>query len=276
MFKMPTPFLLYGQSLPSQCPVSQDMWKKWERQQSVKKSSSTTKGPNGESVKGANKAGKVYPAVPSTPKTDFFSGRLRIAALEAGFSSFKTEIASMFASLMGRFTACHPPNSNTDESRLEGGVAYSGVFPSRGPADPPASQRYLTAREVSTGTYPSVLTGQRGQPADGARQPLIVDDMALTGQSSHLAIISLGCHPWGYPPWKWRWGRLWPTPLAYQTKCQTGSRPSLSGVKPPRDSPAPPWGPVDFQGRGKRQLSGRHRPSLWRRGGAQSDNGHHN
>ena len=34
----------------------------------IKKSSSTTKGPRGESVKGGNKAAKVYPAVPSYPK----------------------------------------------------------------------------------------------------------------------------------------------------------------------------------------------------------------
>ena len=116
---------------PRCAPLSQDMWKKWERQQSVKKSSSTTKGPKGESVKGGgNKAGKVYPAVPSSPKADS-PGRLRIAALEAGFSSFKTEIASMFASLTGRLTAPHPPDSNTAGSRLEGGVAHSGVFPSR-------------------------------------------------------------------------------------------------------------------------------------------------
>ena len=39
--------------------------------------------------------------------------------------------------------------------------------------------------EVSAGTDPSALTGQRGQPADAARQPNIVDDTALTGQSSH-------------------------------------------------------------------------------------------
>ena len=51
----------------------------------------------------------------------------------------------MFASLMGRFTASHPPDSNTAGSRLEGGVAHGGVIPSRELADPPASQRRLTA-----------------------------------------------------------------------------------------------------------------------------------
>ena len=71
------------------------------------KSSSSTKGPKGDLVKGVNKAGKVYPAVPSTPKTDSPS-RLRTAALVVGFSSFKTEIASLFATLTGRLTASHP------------------------------------------------------------------------------------------------------------------------------------------------------------------------
>ena len=70
-------------------------------------------GAQGEISKGGNKAGKVYPAVPSTPKTDS-PGRLRLANLEAGFSSFKTEIASMFATLTGRLTASHPPDYNTE------------------------------------------------------------------------------------------------------------------------------------------------------------------
>ena len=41
--------------------------------------------------------------------------------------------------------------------------------------------------EVSAGSAPPALTGQRGQPTDAARQPLTVDDTALTGQSSYLA-----------------------------------------------------------------------------------------
>ena len=238
-------------SCPHCAPLSQDMWKKWERQQTIKKSSSTTKVPKGESVKGGgNKDGKVYPAVPLYPKIDF-PGWLRIAALEAGFSLFKTEIASMFATLTGRFTASHPPDSNTDGSRLEGEVAHGGVFPLREPANPPASQRYLTvplgptARplsgdpsqvagpsgstthtaiavdtvygsqwssgsidttltakqgatltgsyrfastgEVSAGTDPSALTGQRGQPGDAARQPFwhgSIDPNGSTGSAS--------------------------------------------------------------------------------------------
>ena len=71
-------------------PLSLDAWKKWERKQRSKRSSSSTKGPKGESAKGGggNKSGKVCPEVPSTPKA-VSPGRLRLAALEAGFSSFR-------------------------------------------------------------------------------------------------------------------------------------------------------------------------------------------
>ena len=96
---------------PHCAPLSQDMWKKWEHQQTVKKSSSTnegTQGGGGESVKGGGGARLVRytQQFHCTPKTDS-PGRLRIAALEAGFSLFKTEIVSMFSNL----TALHgvPP-----------------------------------------------------------------------------------------------------------------------------------------------------------------------
>ena len=124
---MPTESVLQGESLLSQ---------------SIKKSSSTTKGPKGESAKGGNKSGKVCPEVPSTPKA-VSPGRLRLAALEAGFSSFKTEIASMFANLTGHLMASHPPDSNADGSHLQGGVAHGGVIPSEELEDPLASQRHL-------------------------------------------------------------------------------------------------------------------------------------
>ena len=108
-------------------PLSLDAWKKWERQQCSKRSSSSTQGPKGDSAKGGNKSGKVCPDVHSAPKAES-PGSLRLAALESGFSSFKTEIASMFASL----TASHPPDSNATGSRLQGGGAHGGrIFPSR-------------------------------------------------------------------------------------------------------------------------------------------------
>ena len=63
-------------------------------------------------------------------------------ALESGFSSFNTEIASMFASLTGRLTASHPPDPKAGGSRLQDGGAHGGeIFPSRELEDPLASQR---------------------------------------------------------------------------------------------------------------------------------------
>ena len=105
--------------------LSTDTWKKWERQQASKRSSSSTKGPKGDSAKGGNKSGKVCPEVPSTPKAES-PGRLRLAALESGFSSFRTEIASMFASLQGRFTASQPPDPKAGGSHHCDGVAHGG------------------------------------------------------------------------------------------------------------------------------------------------------
>ena len=117
--------------------LSPDAWKKWERQQASKRSSSSTKGPKGDSAKGGNKSGKVCPEVPSTPKAES-PGRLRLAALESGFSSFRTEIASMFASLQGRFTASQPPDPKAGGSRHCDGVAHGGeIFLE----DPLASQQ---------------------------------------------------------------------------------------------------------------------------------------
>ena len=93
---------------------------------------------------GGNKSGKVCPEVPSSPKADS-PGRLRLAALESGFSSFKTEISSMFASLTGRLTASHPPDPKAGGSRLQDGGAHGGeIFPSRELEDPLASQRPFT------------------------------------------------------------------------------------------------------------------------------------
>ena len=92
---------------------------------------------------GGDKYGKVCPDVPSTPKAES-PGRLRLAALESGFSSFKTEIASMFPSLTGRRES-HPPDSNATGSRLQGGGAHGGgIFPSQELEDPLASQRPFT------------------------------------------------------------------------------------------------------------------------------------
>ena len=109
-------------------PLSLDAWKRWERQQASRKSSSTTKGSKGDSAKGGSKSGKAVapsghcPVTPSTSKAES-PGRSRLAALESGFSSFRTEIASMFASLQGRLTASHPPGLATEEARHRDGGA---------------------------------------------------------------------------------------------------------------------------------------------------------
>ena len=64
-------------------------------------------------------------------------------------------------------------------------------------------------------------------------------------------VISLGCRTWGYP---------------HGSGNGAGSPPSLSGVRPPPGFTGTPRGPGNFQGRGKCQPSGRHRPSTgkWR------------
>ena len=117
--------------------LSPDAWKKWERQQASRRSSSSTKGPKGDSAKGGggDKSGKATapsghcPDVPSTPKAES-PGRSRLAALESGFSSFRAEMASMFASLQGRLTASHPPGPKADESRhCDGGARGVEIFP---------------------------------------------------------------------------------------------------------------------------------------------------
>ena len=48
-------------------------------------------------------------------------------------------------------------------------------------ASPQLWSNILLQHEVSTGTAPSALTGQRGQPADTSNQPKLGDDTALTG-----------------------------------------------------------------------------------------------
>ena len=65
--------------------LSLDAWKKWERQQASRRSSSSTKGPKGDSAKGGSKSGKVTalpghcPDAPSTSKAES-PGRSRLAA----------------------------------------------------------------------------------------------------------------------------------------------------------------------------------------------------
>ena len=59
-----------GSPCPLCAPLSQDMWKKWELQQTVKSPLRPRRDPGGISKGGGggNKAGKVYPAVPLYPQ----------------------------------------------------------------------------------------------------------------------------------------------------------------------------------------------------------------
>ena len=93
--------------------------------------------------------------------------------------------------------------------------------------------------EVSVGTASTALTGQRGQPTDAARQLFIVDDTALTGHASHSAAIH-GDTPMEVEIGPAMAGPLSPPALPDQMGISlpgisllTGSRPSLSGVRPP-------------------------------------------
>ena len=101
------------------------------------------RGPKGIRPRGGTNLGRQTapsghcPDVPSTPKAES-PGRLRLASLESGFSSFRAEMASMFASLQGRFTASHPPDPKAGGSRHCDGGAHGGeIFLE----DPLASQQ---------------------------------------------------------------------------------------------------------------------------------------
>ena len=124
--------------------------------------------------------------------------------------------------------------------------------------------------EVSLGTASTAFTVQRSQPGDAARQPFSVNDSALSGHSGLSALPGQSFHSatvHGDTPMEVEMG---PAPRPCRTQGAFPFRVSLACPGPsrlsrksghPRDSPAPLWGPGDFQGRGKRQPSGRHRPS---------------
>ena len=129
------------------------------------------------------------------------------------------------------------------------------------------------------GTASTALTGQRNQPMDAARQPLLVSALsglsaipgrsafpglsALPGQSFHLAAVHgdtpmevARAGPLGSP--------ALPDPRSISLpgiSSLPGDQPSLSGVRPPPGFTGTPRGPGNFQGQGKCQPSGRHHPS---------------
>ena len=127
--------------------------------------------------------------------------------------------------------------------------------------------------EVSKGTASTTFTGHRSQPGDAARQPLTVNDSALSGVSAlpglsalsgvsalrgllalrGLSAPSRASHftrlPYmGIPPWMWKWGGLALAPRPCRTQGAFPFRVSLPcpGPSPPsresghpRGSPAP-------------------------------------
>ena len=123
--------------------------------------------------------------------------------------------------------------------------------------------------EVSLGTASTAFTDHCSQPGDAARQPFTVNDSGSLGCLGPPGpVISLGYRTWGYPHAHGSGDGVGPlgSPAMPDPRSislpgisrLSGAQPSLSGV---RDSPAPLWGPGNFQGQGKRQPSGRHRPS---------------
>ena len=55
-------------------PLSQDAWKKWERQQASKRSSSSTKGSKGDSAKGGTNLGRYAQMFLQPPKPNLLVG----------------------------------------------------------------------------------------------------------------------------------------------------------------------------------------------------------
>ena len=123
--------------------------------------------------------------------------------------------------------------------------------------------------EVSKGTASTTFTGHRSQPGDAARQPLTVNDSALSGVSALQglsalsgvsALLGLSALPGqsfhsaaihGDTPWMWKWGRPWPAssaprpcrtqgafPFRVSLPCPGPSPPSRESGHP-RGSPAP-------------------------------------
>ena len=135
--------------------------------------------------------------------------------------------------------------------------------------------------EVSMGMGSTAFTGHQSQPGDAARQPFPVIDSAPSGVSALSGVSGVSALPGvsglsalpgqsihsatvhGDTPMEVEMGLAWPAPSAPRP-CRTPGafhfRVSLSCPGPsllsresghPRNSPAPLWGPGNFQGRGK-------------------------
>ena len=150
------------------------------------------RGPKGIRPRGGSKSGKAAalsghcPDAPSTSKAES-PGRSRLAALESGFSSFRAEMASMFASLQGRLTASHPPGPKADESRhCDGGARGGEIFP----------EVPLASQQPCPGLLgPEALPLVGGAPGCDSSDPSHV--MELRGPANHTATAMDPVHgPW--------------------------------------------------------------------------------
>ena len=240
----------YSKELPcSHCAsLSPDAWKKWERQQASRRSSSSTKGPKGDSAKGGSKSGKATappghcPDAPSTSKAES-PGRSRLAALESGFSSFRAEMASMFASLQGRLTASHPPGPKADESRhCDGGARGGEIFP----------EVPLASQQPCRGLLgPEALPLVGGAPGCDSSDPSHV--MEPRGPANHTANHT------GYPHGRRNGVGPLGSPAMPDSRSislpgislLSGAQPSLSGVRPPPGFTGTPMGSGEFSGSGQ-------------------------
>ena len=251
-------------------------------------------------------------------------------------------MASMFASLQGRFTASQPPDPKAGGSRLQDGGAHGGeIFPSWELDDPLASQQPLSGLldpsaltlvgrapgcdpsdpshvmeprgtashpatamdpvhgsqwsvssidttliaeqgavlrssygsdsmgEVSSGSGSMAFTGQRSQPRDAARQPLSVNDSALSGHSALPGLSALPGQSFhsatvhGNTPMEVEMGPALAGPLGSPAMPDprsislpgisrlSGAQPSLSGVRPPLGFTGTPMGSGEFSGSGQ-------------------------
>ena len=142
---------------------------------------------------------------------------------------------------------------------------------------------------MSKGTASTAFTGHQSQPGDAARQPLTVNDSALSGVSALpglsalsgvSALLGLSALPGlsallgqsfhsaaihGDNPMDVEMGPASSAPRPCRTQgafpFRPGAQPSLSGVRPPPGFTGTPGDPGNFHGRGNCQPSGRHHPS---------------
>ena len=120
--------------------LSMDAWKKWERQQASRRSSSAIKGirPRGGANLGRQRPLRgIAQMLLQPPRLSLLVGR-DWQPWNQAFRPSGRKWPPCFASLQGRLTASHPPGPETDESRHCDGGARGGETC---PDDPLASQQ---------------------------------------------------------------------------------------------------------------------------------------